>query len=249
MQGTLFADPSPAPAANAPASPLLALTLWLPWPWAMTRAQPLKTVENRTWPPPSRLVGKRLALHAGKHWDAAGYDFIRRLDPRCPARSAHPSAAIVAVVTVRGAVRQSDEPDVNREVIGLGMSEGTALCRSPWFFGPWGWLCTDLLVLPHPIPCLGHQGLWHVPNDIAAEIATHEAPIWRAPPPGGNPVKTCRVCLERRGAKRFPTAANVCDECVSAPARGVVERRCSCGASFRTRSGATRCAGCKRARV
>ena len=41
-----------------------ALTLWQPW--ATLIMDGIKTRETRTWPPPSVLVGDRLAIHAGR---------------------------------------------------------------------------------------------------------------------------------------------------------------------------------------
>jgi hypothetical protein len=155
-------------ASHAPQNNLQALTLWLPWPWAMTRAVPLKTIENRTWPPPARLIGQRLALHAGKHWDAAGYDFIRGIDPRIPGRSSHPVGAVVAVVTVTGVATIHGGwtgPSGRRD----------SVFASPWFFGPVGWLCTDLAVLAEPVPCAGHQGLWRLPDDVNARVLAQTA--------------------------------------------------------------------------
>ena len=49
---------------------LQALTLWRPW--AGLVAAKVKPIENRDWPPPDRLIGKRLAIHAGKKWDREG---------------------------------------------------------------------------------------------------------------------------------------------------------------------------------
>ena len=41
-----------------------ALTLTPEWAWAVTALD--KRVENRTWRPPERMIGQRIAIHAGK---------------------------------------------------------------------------------------------------------------------------------------------------------------------------------------
>lgn len=43
---------------------LKALTIWPEWAWAIRWLG--KDVENRTWHPPKSIIGKRIALHAGK---------------------------------------------------------------------------------------------------------------------------------------------------------------------------------------
>jgi hypothetical protein len=40
----------------------------------------------------------------------------------------------------------------------------------PWFTGPYGWTLDDVVALPAPVPCRGAQGLWPVPDDVAALV-------------------------------------------------------------------------------
>jgi len=42
-----------------------ALTLWPEWIWCIDHLG--KRVENRTWKPPEKFIGHRIALHAGAH--------------------------------------------------------------------------------------------------------------------------------------------------------------------------------------
>lgn len=63
-----------------------AITVKQPWAWAIAAGG--KDVENRTKPDPWRsAVGERLAIHAGKGWDRAAFDFGPLLDlaRRCSA--------------------------------------------------------------------------------------------------------------------------------------------------------------------
>ena len=50
--------------SSAGAEPVYAITLRQPW--ASLIALGIKTVATRSWPAPARLVGSRLAVHAGK---------------------------------------------------------------------------------------------------------------------------------------------------------------------------------------
>ncbi len=43
---------------------MLALTLWRPYSWCISHLD--KRVENRDWPMPARVLGQRVAIHAGK---------------------------------------------------------------------------------------------------------------------------------------------------------------------------------------
>ena len=44
-----------------------ALTLWQPWASAICSGP--KRIENRPIPPPDRIIGQRIFIHAGKTWD------------------------------------------------------------------------------------------------------------------------------------------------------------------------------------
>jgi len=48
----------------------------------------------------------------------------------------------------------------------------------PWFVGPFGWVLSDVVVLPAPVPCRGAQGLWEVPADVR-EAALRQLPSGR----------------------------------------------------------------------
>jgi hypothetical protein len=128
------------------AEPLLALTLQIPWPWAIAHAE--KRIENRTWAPPARLIGRVFAIHAGKAADVDGMKWLWKrgiLSMPMP-REAHVRGAIVALATLDSVVRESDDP---------------------WFCGPVGWVLRDVFTLPVPIDCRGYQGLWPVPPELA----------------------------------------------------------------------------------
>lgn len=44
-----------------------ALSIRQPWAWLIVNG--VKDVENRSWPLPGKFIGKRVLIHAGKHFD------------------------------------------------------------------------------------------------------------------------------------------------------------------------------------
>ena len=62
--------------STASAEPVYAITLHQPW--ASLIALGIKTVETRSWPAPTRLVGQRIAVHAGKRLVRQPGDAIER---------------------------------------------------------------------------------------------------------------------------------------------------------------------------
>ena len=130
-------------------------------PWATYIAHYGKDVENRTWPPPRSIMGQRIAIHAGKRFDAgaipppllADRDESLRLKMADLRADDVPRGAIIATAIVSG--------------IALSPTE----YGSPWKVpGQWGWQLLDVVALPEPIPCKGRQGLWEVPAEIVARI-------------------------------------------------------------------------------
>jgi hypothetical protein len=130
---------------------LHALTLWQPWAWAVAHAG--KGLENRDWRPPAWLVGKPLAIHAGKAWDPDAADFIERVSGRRPPESAI-RGAIVAVARLGGFVKDAEEAPPDQRL---------------WFIGRFGWLLEDVVSF-EPVPCRGAQKLWTVPSDVCPTV-------------------------------------------------------------------------------
>lgn len=129
-----------------------ALTLHRPWPWAIIHLG--KRVENRSWAPPSSLIGQRIAIHAGQRWDAAGAVWIlETFQPQTIPVGQR--GVIVATAVIERAARPNTVP----------------LDQERWACGPWCWLLDDVCALAEPIPCRGAQGLWDVPEEIARRIA------------------------------------------------------------------------------
>lgn len=144
---------------------MLALTLKRPWDAAMVYLD--KDIENRKWPPPPGVVGTRIALHAGLGWDDEGEAFIRGLiGPAVwlahKSRSlAFNGGMVLATVKVERVLHRSDLPLDPK-------------ASSRWFFGPYGWVCTERIVLRTPIRCRGMQKLWRLPPEVEAAVIEQE---------------------------------------------------------------------------
>jgi len=133
-----------------------ALTLWQPW--ATLIAHGGKTVENRTWRPPKKLIGGPLAIHAGKTWErgatssmssaqrAAYLDAVRCLG----VTSNWPTGAIVAVARLDGVLRPGPGSL-------LDIKTDDAIW---WDDYQYGWILRDVRTLDEPIPAKGRQGVW-----------------------------------------------------------------------------------------
>jgi hypothetical protein len=147
----------------------LAITLWPEWAWAIAHFG--KDVENRSWPPPPFIIGKRIAIHAGKHIGGKPKDQLDGLQDllemtefagkELPVFSdlipIIKTSAIVAVVKVVGCIR-------------TGEAEG-------WYNGALGWKLADVQTLPEPVECKGMQGLWTLPDDVLAKVRQQLARI------------------------------------------------------------------------
>jgi len=151
-----------------------ALTLWRPWPYAIFHlpADIAKPVENRTGPPPSSLVGERIAIHAGKTWDDSGKWLIQDLmcvhldldEWRLPDEQPE---GIIGTVRLRGVKRGADHWTAQLVAGELLANAGSGV----WYRGPYGWLLDDVRALPEPIPCKGQRGLWDVPEELVGRLA------------------------------------------------------------------------------
>lgn len=144
-----------------------ALTLWRPWHFAILHLERApKRVENRPWKPWPSVIGKRIALHAGRHWDN-GVGFATD-DPRCQ------DEGIVGTAVVKGwiHVRENDllvPPGVARSST-LTAAEAGEYASDRWFFGPYGWVLDDVRALAEPISCAGALGLWRLPHPIESQL-------------------------------------------------------------------------------
>ena len=141
-------------------------------PWATLIALRLKTVETRSWPAPARLLGQRIAVHAGKGLVRRPGDAIEReLRDRVGEnwRVIVPTGAVLATAVLAGMARVSHiDPSSGHAVHDDGAEAGCAAGRGQTPIDPWGdfscgrwlWFLDDVAALPDPAPAIGHQGFW-----------------------------------------------------------------------------------------
>ena len=129
------------------------LTLHRPWAWCVVFGG--KLVENRPKKPPPCVLGKWLAIHAGKRWVDADAERITAAGLVMPLEMDQPDGAIIGVCRVIGYATHGDE--VARR---LGEDQRR------WFFGPYGWLLADMRPLVTPVEVRGYQGVPHIPAEL-----------------------------------------------------------------------------------
>lgn len=156
-----------------------AITLWQPW--ASLIAAGAKPYEFRGWPAPARLVGLRVAIHAGAR--AVRKEEVRSLlvqlqSPRAKETGVDPALGI---------------PVLEAAMRGPGLPLSSVLCTAtlgrpirnaelaaamgiPWVndsdrgeHSNWGWPLTDVRVLEPFQPARGAQGWWNWTQPVAAD--------------------------------------------------------------------------------
>lgn len=139
-----------------------ALTIHQPWNWLIAHKH--KPVENRIWQPPKGTLGTRIALHAGKTLD---HDAVDDLRGSYPLPDGYVLGAVEAVATLAGwvndAIRGARAP-------GTDMATMEAAREHELYCGPIGWVLTDVILLPEPVPCRGLQKLWTLPADVERAV-------------------------------------------------------------------------------
>jgi len=130
---------------------MLALSLYQPWASAVILLG--KDVENRRWAPPARVIGQRIAIHAGRRVDQAALADARAADVPLP--EPLPTGALVGTVRLAEA----------HHATSCGCS-----CSTWADPGAHHWLLADPRPLTHPVACRGFQRLWTVPTDLIGGI-------------------------------------------------------------------------------
>jgi len=133
------------------------LSLSRPWDWAIFDPIARKHLENRTWPPPIAMIGETIALQSARSWDDGAFQMFQRLGlTHCPMKfTDYPSGIIRGVVTIDRVVTEdrtlADE-------------------QKRWFFGPYGWVFSDVRPFQSHVACKGAQGLRSLPPDVEAQV-------------------------------------------------------------------------------
>jgi hypothetical protein len=85
-------------------------------------------------------------LHSAQSWSEDDREFISEvLGMEVPAKKETPHSEIFAVCRLKAYVTDEAQLPPLQQV---------------WFFGPYGWLLSDLVRLPEPVPCIGALSLW-----------------------------------------------------------------------------------------
>lgn len=150
---------------------MMALTIQEPWAWAIvdasTRSPDAKIVENRqlTFP---RYAGP-LLIHSGKGtryksaWDDCRDDIEDVCGLRCPDFSEIAGRGVIGVCHVVGTVPICELQETCRQ-----HSVDYAVAEL-WAEGPLCLLLTDVAPFSRPIPFVGHQGLFRVPDELVRD--------------------------------------------------------------------------------
>ena len=107
-----------------------ALSIRQPWAWLICTGQ--KDIENRSWKLPSKMVGKRIYVHAGLRVDKEASTYRWRKDTGC----------IIGEVTITGCVTESGSPWFSK--------------------GGYGFTLTYPVLYEKPIPYKGRLGFFEV---------------------------------------------------------------------------------------
>ena len=164
--------------------------LTLHQPWATMVALGSKPYETRSWPPPAKLIGQRIAIHAGKSLkgfmpSVPGMRLrwvpkeLRRYLPR-DHRYAGQFVLGAVVCTARLVAAHLVHDRWERDGEYVMASAGRASMAShldpsisddilrrfridasgDFSPGRWAWRLLDIEKLPEPVPATGQQGLW-----------------------------------------------------------------------------------------
>jgi hypothetical protein len=132
-------------------------------PWVTCILHHGKRTENRTWPPPSWLVGNAFYIHASKKGDdrsgcitasrLAGLDLLL-------VKSDSPYLGrVVGTAVLAGYVQvlPSGRVDLSHAPAGYTPEDDKWLVRQS---GNYGWILRDVEPLAVSVPALGRLGLW-----------------------------------------------------------------------------------------
>ena len=130
--------------------------LTLHQPWASLIAEGHKKRETRGYPAPEFIIGKRIAIHAGKTLESGRNDrgWQNTIDELLGTgwQTLIPRGAIVATAVLYGTweCTMDNLPSVQERKLGY---------YTP---GRHMWLLRDVEKLDDPIPCRGYQGFWRL---------------------------------------------------------------------------------------
>jgi hypothetical protein len=142
-----------------------AISLWQPY--ASLIAAKVKRFETRSWRPPGRLVGQRIAIHAAaRRPTAAELDALGGIVGDVLGGYWHrriPYGAVVCTTVIAGCYQvthwNGDRPALS--AIGEIQDDGFG----DYTTGRYCWELTDIAVYDPPVPAKGAQGFWNWPQN------------------------------------------------------------------------------------
>lgn len=156
--------------------------LTLTQPWASLVASGIKLVENR----PRSMIkredfGKRFAIHASREIDDNAveriYEIAPEIRPEPAMRRWYPlsriTSAVIGVATIDKVLDGGwDAESIAEHADALSFSNGEKLGprQVRWFFGPVGYLLSEVTALPKPVPCRGWQGFWTLAPELERAV-------------------------------------------------------------------------------
>jgi hypothetical protein len=155
-----------------------AITVWQPWGFAISDLG--KPVENRSWAPPAGLVGRELAIHAGRKLDEAAVHELVALGHHVTFKDLVLGAVVCTVRLVAIVERDTRRPasavgrpyyvikdsSVSPERVHelLGRDGGI------WYNGDVGWVLDEKRKLARPVHCRGAQRVWHLTAELERAV-------------------------------------------------------------------------------
>lgn len=145
---------------------MIALPLWQPW--ATLIALGHKRIETRSWAPPARIVGQRIAIHACKGG-------MSKRDEAATLAIPEFAAVLDGVELPRGAIvatarlvryRQFDDDWVAK----LEQSRPAEVAFGDYTAGRYGWIFDEVRPLAEPVPATGRQGVFPLPMGVIEQI-------------------------------------------------------------------------------
>lgn len=148
-----------------------AISIWQPHASLIISGQ--KSYETRSWPAWRSLIGHRIWIHAGKAQDDL-LDLHEYLVERDAGLGTDPdSDAFVTALKASGFTYLRELPRgclLGTAVLAASLPTDRLVSPGPFGdFSPgrYAWRMTDLIPLPKPIPYVGRQGFFEVPDDVA----------------------------------------------------------------------------------
>lgn len=128
------------------------ISLWQPWAHAMVTG--IKKIETRSW---STKYRGPLLIHAAKTFPTVARNFAmtERALNRIPARL--PFGAIIGIVNLVDVKRAED---IVQEISAIERLYGD------YSFGRYAWITESFRAFENPIPYIGRQGFFNVPDDL-----------------------------------------------------------------------------------